>query len=323
MADPTVKVVIEVDDKEARQVLIRTATLLSKLRRNARNFSNELKGASREATNELKKQSDATQKASDKTRELGRSSRKTSNDMRSLSQATSQFLRSTLSSISGVSQLARQLVLQAQAAGLNSNQIRAVAQATGVFSREQVALIGRSAKLTAAFDGLNRALSRGTINQRQYGEALASVTSKYNDVIVATQRASQQQSSLNAAQQQNQGVLRGLIGGYVRLRIALDAIRQAAQAVARTLVFAEEGAQIQQTAISFDNFANNIAGIPDLLDQLTAAADGTVSEFQLLTSTLTLTAGVSPKIATELAQASPQLLEIARAAAIINPAPST
>lgn len=83
---------------------------------------------------------------------------------------------------------------------------------------------------------------------------------------------------------------------------------------------AEQGAQITQTAIAFEHFSTSIAGVPDLLEQLNAGAAGTISEFELMRSTMTLVAGTTQEAGAGLARAAPQLLEIARAAQILNPA---
>lgn len=82
----------------------------------------------------------------------------------------------------------------------------------------------------------------------------------------------------------------------------------------------EEGAQILQTAESFDFLLAKVGAAPDLLDQLRAASQGTISDMELMSSTSLLLAGAQGELATNLANATPQLLEIAKAANKLNPA---
>ena len=49
-----------------------------------------------------------------------------------------------------------------------------------------------------------------------------------------------------------------------------------------------EGAAIEQTAESFDFLMQKVGAAPDLMDQLTAASHGTISAFELQSSTMTL-----------------------------------
>ena len=80
-----------------------------------------------------------------------------------------------------------------------------------------------------------------------------------------------------------------------------------------------EGAQITQTADSFDLLLQKVGAAPGLLDELRKASLGTVDDLTLMSSTATLLAGSSGDLATNLANATPQLLEIAKAAQKLNP----
>jgi hypothetical protein len=84
--------------------------------------------------------------------------------------------------------------------------------------------------------------------------------------------------------------------------------------------FGREGALITQTGESFDFLIKKIGASTDLLEQLTSASRGTISEMELMTSTATLLAGAGDELAKKLADATPQLLEIAKAANKLNPA---
>lgn len=84
-----------------------------------------------------------------------------------------------------------------------------------------------------------------------------------------------------------------------------------------------EGAAILQTDESFGLLMEKVGAAPDLFDQLTTASHGTLTEFELQSSTMTLLAGASGDLATQLANATPQLLEIAKASNKLNPSLGT
>jgi len=81
----------------------------------------------------------------------------------------------------------------------------------------------------------------------------------------------------------------------------------------------EQGAAIQQTTESFGLLLEKVDAAPDLLNQLRAASKNTISDLDLMRSTATLLAGASGDLATSLANATPELLEIAKAANKLNP----
>ena len=97
----------------------------------------------------------------------------------------------------------------------------------------------------------------------------------------------------------------------------------AAAAVAMTFKkafdFSYEGAQFIQTGESFDMLMDKVGAAPTTWDELKRAAGGTISEMKLMSSTATLLAGASGELATGLANATPELMEIARAANKLNP----
>jgi hypothetical protein len=75
----------------------------------------------------------------------------------------------------------------------------------------------------------------------------------------------------------------------------------------------EEGASLLQLEMSF--LATGIS-----MEEMSAAARGTVAESDLMSAALTLLAGTSGQLEAELSQALPALLEIAKAANKVNPA---
>lgn len=82
---------------------------------------------------------------------------------------------------------------------------------------------------------------------------------------------------------------------------------------------AEEGASVVQTTESFKSLLGEIGAAPDLLSQLQRASRGTISDLDLMSSTTTLLMGAQGELATSLANATPQLMEMARAASKLNP----
>jgi len=84
--------------------------------------------------------------------------------------------------------------------------------------------------------------------------------------------------------------------------------------------FGKQGAEITQTADSFDMLMDKVGAVPGVLEDLRDASRGTITDFELMSSTATLLAGASGELATELANSTPRLMEIAKAANKLNPA---
>ena len=79
------------------------------------------------------------------------------------------------------------------------------------------------------------------------------------------------------------------------------------------------GAVVQQTKDSFDLLMKSVGAGPDLFSRLQAASKGTIDDMRLMSSTSTLLAGTQGDLAKSLADATPELLEIAKAAQKLNP----
>lgn len=90
-------------------------------------------------------------------------------------------------------------------------------------------------------------------------------------------------------------------------------------AFAAAMAVGKRGADVQQLASSFDGLIDKVGASKNLLDQLREASRGTISDMGLMSSTATLLAGTSGDLATALADATPRLLEIAKAANKLNP----
>jgi hypothetical protein len=85
----------------------------------------------------------------------------------------------------------------------------------------------------------------------------------------------------------------------------------------------KRGAIVTQTADSFDFLSKKLGLAPDLLEQLRKASRGTVDDMTLMSSTATLLAGTSDELGKALGNATPELLEIAKAANKLNPSLGT
>jgi len=108
-----------------------------------------------------------------------------------------------------------------------------------------------------------------------------------------------------------------VLGGMVKVAGGAAAV---AVTLKKAFDIGREGAVILQTAESFEFLLDKVKAAPDLLDQLTAASRGTISSQELMSSTMTLLAGASGELGTQLANQTPRLLEIAKAANKLNPA---
>jgi len=79
------------------------------------------------------------------------------------------------------------------------------------------------------------------------------------------------------------------------------------------------GAAVKQTGESFGFLIKKVGGSADLLNKLRSASKGTVDDMTLMSSTSTLLAGAQGALGERLAEATPQLLSIAKAAQKLNP----
>lgn len=85
----------------------------------------------------------------------------------------------------------------------------------------------------------------------------------------------------------------------------------------------QAGAEVIQTTESFEMLLDKVGAAPDLLDQLQRASNYTIDKMSLMSATATLLAGTSGEMATALANSTPELMEIAKAANKLNPALGT
>jgi hypothetical protein len=134
--------------------------------------------------------------------------------------------------------------------------------------------------------------------------------------IIGEDKASQELKKIDSS-------LGGLKDGLVTAAETAAAIGASFAAVGLTvdqiMRFGEAGAQITQTKESFETLLEKIDASPELFAELQRAAGGTMSEIELMQVASLLLAGTQGELATKLSEASPELLEIARAAHKLNP----
>lgn len=113
-------------------------------------------------------------------------------------------------------------------------------------------------------------------------------------------------------------------GSFKKQLTQVAAVGAGVAAMAYTLKkamdFGAEGAKATQTAASFGLLMDKVGATPTLLEDLKQASRGTIAELDLMASTATLLAGVQGELATEMVNAAPAILEIAKAANKLNPA---
>ena len=127
--------------------------------------------------------------------------------------------------------------------------------------------------------------------------------------IIGEDKASAELNKIDKSFKSLRNELANISGGIVAAGLFVDQVMK----------FGEAGAKVQQTSDSFALLLDKIGASPDLLSELQAASKDTISDMELMNSTSLLLAGTSGELATELANSTPELLEIAKAAEKLNP----
>lgn len=145
----------------------------------------------------------------------------------------------------------------------------------------------------------------------------------YGQLATQLDSAKQGLASLTGTTSSTTGALNKFITAAAPVAVAAGAMAGAIYAAGKAFQFlygqASEGAAIRQTAESFQFVSQSMANMPGLLEQMRAASKGTISDFQLMSSYLTLVAGATPEFTANISAAVPQILEIAKAANVLNP----
>jgi hypothetical protein len=104
-----------------------------------------------------------------------------------------------------------------------------------------------------------------------------------------------------------------------KVGVAAGAVGGALFTAKKAFDFTKEGAQLLQLEESFDLMNKQVFKTPGLLDKMTEAAHGTLTDTAAMKGLMTLTAGATQEVASAMAKASPQLVKIAKAANKLNP----
>ena len=90
-------------------------------------------------------------------------------------------------------------------------------------------------------------------------------------------------------------------------------------AIKKAYDFGKEGAVVKQTTASFKMLLDKVGAAPDLLNKLRKASRGTVDDMTIMKGTALVLAGVTGDLAKNIANATPELMRIAKAANKLNP----
>lgn len=117
--------------------------------------------------------------------------------------------------------------------------------------------------------------------------------------------------------------LGGLKTNFMELRSGILLAKMVLQGFADTLEAAynagKQGAVFEQMTLSWERFLEVVDAAPDTLDRVKIASRGTVDDLTMMSSLTLLAAGSSKEFSRTLMEAAPRLMEIAKAAAILNP----
>jgi hypothetical protein len=138
-----------------------------------------------------------------------------------------------------------------------------------------------------------------------------------------TQSGEKLKGQLDKTKDSMTGMGKAGVGSFTELRSAIDlatgSMGQVLQTIQEVYQAAKEGAGINQMEESFDRLIDKVGASDDLLKELRAASRGTIDDMRLMSATTTLLAGANGELAIRLADSTPQLLEIAKAANKLNP----
>lgn len=111
----------------------------------------------------------------------------------------------------------------------------------------------------------------------------------------------------------------GLFAARMVWQEVASGIQMVAQAVKRVVDITEQGAGIEQLERSFTRLNETVIKSPSLLDDMTRASQGTISEMKSMEGFMTLVAGQTESLTRQFAAATPELVQIAKAANVLNP----
>ncbi len=115
------------------------------------------------------------------------------------------------------------------------------------------------------------------------------------------------------------GVSGGMKGLTTTLGIAAAAVATFGVAWTKAMELGKAGAQVTQTGQSFEGLIQRMGGTGETLAELRRESKGTVDDLKLMSSTTALLSGTSGQLSKALLNATPELMEMAKAANKLNP----
>jgi hypothetical protein len=142
--------------------------------------------------------------------------------------------------------------------------------------------------------------------------ALGTLAAKYREVADAQGQVAEKQSKLSALSDMVQTK-------WAQLAAAGGVLVAGLRGVQQFFEMGAEGAAITQTAKSFERLMKQLGAAPDILDRMREATGGTISDLELMSSTMTVMAGGSEELNRAMVASIPRILEIAKASNALNP----
>lgn len=206
-----------------------------------------------------------------------------------------------------------ELILQIKTQGKGLEQLNKQAQQLA----RNLEKVGKDT--SQSFGKLSKAQDAAATSANKAAMAEKKLSTAVGKTEVAAKKAATSEKQLNQARDNSVGSLGKINAGLTTIQGALAGAAGAGLVFKQAFDFAKEGAAATQTAESFNRLNESVFQTPDLLEQMTAASRGTISELELMQGLLTLTAGTSRELSQSFAEASPRLLEIAKASNKLNP----
>jgi hypothetical protein len=200
---------------------------------------------------------------------------------------------------------------------------RAGKQATQQMADDVVRLGGDFRQLPGVVDDWIGALKSSTPQNLAFSQQIQGITTSFQKGEISAKDAATALEDVRYQMNASRPVGERMVASFKSIGLAVAGVTAVAGgavvALKQLLALGEQGAQVRQTAESFGYLMANIGITTDLLGKLRAASDGTIDDLTLMSSTATLLAGAHGDLATRLAESTPELLEIAKAANKLNP----
>lgn len=220
-------------------------------------------------------------------------------------------------------------VFEAQFTGQNA--VRAFVRQMDLAKKVTDSLFGSRGSMkqsAGAMSDFNKVLDAQRISQYQQG--LKRLSAAYMDGRISIENANSAASmwadkmgmSADASAEAAKGVgffSTGLGTATIAAGAAAAGIAAVTTALIKLYPVAKEGAGLAQLEMSFDRLNRTTMHTPGLLNDMRDAANGTISSFGAMEAYMTLAAGATGENARLLAESAPRLMEIAKAANVLNP----